>query len=108
MTNFLLLEYNMCADDKMLPEFKLNAGTYFLVIHYKKYGYIASCYLFFFFPMLLVSGFVKLAFAAVLAGIEVDLSVLIAYLQILYVFLKRLKDFCYFFIDLSGLFAQLL
>jgi hypothetical protein len=58
--------------------------------------------------MLLLSGFVKPAFAAVLAGIEVDLSVLIAYLQILYVFLKRLKDFCYFFIDLSGLFAQLL
>ena len=40
MTNFLLLEYNMCADYKMLPEFKLNAGTYFLVIHYKKYGNI--------------------------------------------------------------------
>ena len=59
------------------------------------------------FVCLLPSGFVKLAFAAVLAGIEAALSVLIAYLQILYAF-EAVEGFLLFFIDLGGLFVQLL
>jgi hypothetical protein len=47
---------------------------------------------------------VKLAFAAVLAGIEAALSVLIAYLPILYAF-EEVGGFVLFFIDLDGLFV---
>jgi hypothetical protein len=50
---------------------------------------------------------VKHAFVVVLAVIESALSALIAYLLILYAF-GEVEGFALFFIDLGGLFVQLL